>query len=158
MLDLCNTLSSSSVILGDLNEHLHILTLFHKIYSLLNRYSFDQAVTVPTHKLGHTLGIAMFRPTDDIVCSTTVTQLLLYHHISVTCDLSAVKPVNNTEVNQCRNTCGIDLKTFKADIWQSTLPTSFEMLAANLMLVIESTHICAYSECQQIEMIHSIKQ
>ena len=45
-----------------------------KINSLLNRYSFYQVVTVPTHKLGHTLDIVMFRPTDDIVCSTTVTQ------------------------------------------------------------------------------------
>ena len=74
LLDLCNTLSSSSIIL-DLSVHLNMPTnhLVLKIYSLLNRHSFSQAVTVPTHKLGHTLDIIMLRPTDDIVCPTTVT-------------------------------------------------------------------------------------
>ena len=77
--DLCNTLSSSSIILGDLNVHVDIPTNHPvlKISSLLNRYSFYQAITVATHKLGHTLDIAMFRPTDGIVCSITVTQLHL---------------------------------------------------------------------------------
>ena len=70
LLDHCNTLSSKSLILGDLNVHFYIPTnpLILKSNSLLNRYSFYQAVTVPTHKLGHTLDIGMFRPTDDIVC------------------------------------------------------------------------------------------
>ena len=81
MLDLCNTSSSKSIILGDVNVNFDIPTnpLVLKINSLLNRHSFYQAVTVPTHKSGHTLDIAMFRP-DDIVCSTTVTQLLSSDH------------------------------------------------------------------------------
>ena len=66
-----------------------------KINSLLNRYSFYQAVTISTHELGHTLDIVMFRLTDDIVCSTTVTQLLSSDHYCVVCDLSAIKPVNH---------------------------------------------------------------
>ena len=51
LLDLCNKLSCSSVILGDINVHLDIPTnlTVMKINSLPNRYSFFQAVTVPTH-------------------------------------------------------------------------------------------------------------
>ena len=77
LLDQCNTLSSKSIILGDLNVNFDISTnrLVQKINSLQNRYSFYQAATVPTHKLGHILDIVMLRPNDDIVCSTTVTQL-----------------------------------------------------------------------------------
>ena len=82
LLDLCNTLLSSSIILGDLNVHYDIPTnpLVLKINSLLNRYSFHQAVTVPTRKFGNTLDIVMLRLNDDIVCSTTVTQLLSSDH------------------------------------------------------------------------------
>ena len=65
---------------------------------MLNRYSFYLTVSVPTDKLGHTLEIVMFRPTDDIVCSTTVTQLLSSDHYCVVCDLSAIKPVNHAEL------------------------------------------------------------
>ena len=71
-----------------------------KISNLLNRYSFYQAVTVPTHKLGHTLDIVMFRPIDDIVYSTTATQLLSSDHYCVVCDLSAIKPGNHAELKQ----------------------------------------------------------
>ena len=89
-----------------------------KINSLLNRYSFYQAVTVHTHKLGHTLDIAMFRPTDDNAFYTKVSQLLMSDHYCVVCDLSAIKPVNHAELKQSRNIRGINLTAFKADICQ----------------------------------------
>ena len=102
LLDQCNTLSSKSIFLGDLNVHFDTLTnpLVLKINSLLNRYSYYQAVTVPTHKFGHTLDIVMFRPNDDIVCSTTGTRLLSSDHYCVVCDLSVIKPVNHAELKQ----------------------------------------------------------
>ena len=61
LLDLCNTLSSSSIIAGELNVHFDILTspLILKINSLQNRYSFHPIVTIPTNKLCHTLNIVM---------------------------------------------------------------------------------------------------
>ena len=70
------------MILGDLNLQFDIPTnpLVLIIISLLNRYRFYHTVTVPTHRLGHTLDIVMFRPTGDIVCSTAVTQLLSSDH------------------------------------------------------------------------------
>ena len=88
LLDQCNASSSKSIILGDLNLHFYTPTnpLVLKINSLLNRYSFYQAVTVPSHKFGHSLDIVMLRHNDDIVCSTTVTQLLSSDHYCVACD------------------------------------------------------------------------
>ena len=123
MLDQSNTLCSKSIILGELNVRFDIPTnpLVLKINSLLNRYSFYQAVTVPTHKFGHTLDI-MVRPNDDIVCSTTVTQLLSSDHYCIVCDLSVIKPVNHAELKQSRNLPGINLTTFKADICQLISP------------------------------------
>ena len=116
---LCNTLSSSGIILGVLNLHFNIPTnpLVLKMDSLLNRYSFFQAVTVPTHRFGHTLDIVMFRPNDDIVCSTTVTLLLSSDHYCVVCDLSAIKPVNHAELKQSRNFCGINLIVVEIIYW-----------------------------------------
>ena len=148
LLDQSNTLSSKSIILGDLNVHFDIPTnpLLLKTNSLLNRYSFYQAVTTPTHKLGHTLDIAMFRHNN--VCSSTVTQLLTSDHYCVVCDLSAIKPVNHAELKQSRNLHGINLTTFKADICQLISPTlcpSFEMLGDNLRLILEKNaplHSC----------------
>ena len=140
MLDHCNTLSSKNIILGDLNVHFDMPTnpLVLKINSLLNRYCFYQAVTVPTYKFA--LYIVMLRPSDDIVCSTTVTQLLSSDHYCVVCDHSTIKPVNHAELKQSRNFCGINLTTFKADICQLISPTLcpiFEMLDDNLGLILE---------------------
>ena len=142
MLDQCNTLSSKSIILGDLNVHFDVPTspLVLKISSLLNRYSFYQAVTEPTHKFGHSLDIVMLRPNDDIACSTTVTQLLSSDHYCVVCDLSAIKAVNRAELKQSRNLRGTNLTTFEADICQLISPTlcpTFEMLDDNLGLILE---------------------
>ena len=90
------------MILEDLNVHFDITTNppVLKINSLLNRYSFYHVVTVPTHKFGHTLDIVVLRPNDDIVCSTTVTQLLSSCHYCVVYDLSVIKPVNHSEFKQ----------------------------------------------------------
>ena len=100
------------------------------INGLLNRYSYYQAVTVTIHRLGHALHI-MFRLTDDIVCSTTSTQLHSSGHYCVVCDPSAIIPVNHAEIKQSRSLRGINLTTFEADICQEISPTlcpSFEML------------------------------
>ena len=153
MLDLFNNLSSSIIISGDLNVLFDIPTNYTTIYttiqyyplvlkinSLLNRYSFYHVVTVLTHRLGYTRDIVMFRRTDDIVCSTTATQLLSSDHYCVVCDISAIKPVNHAELKQSRNSRGINLTTIKADICQLTSPTlcpSVRMLDDSLRLILE---------------------
>ena len=118
------------MILGDLNVHYDIPTdpLFLKINSLPNRYSFHQAVTVPTHKFVHTQDIAMLRPNYDIVCSTTVTQLPSSDHYYVVCDLSVIKPVYHSELKQSLNLRGLNLTTAKADIFQLISPTLYPTL------------------------------
>ena len=84
MLDQCNTLSSSNIILGDLNVHFDIPTnpLVLKTNIVLNWYSFYQAVSVPTHKLGHNLDIVTLRPTDDI--DDILLLLPSYFHLIIT--------------------------------------------------------------------------
>ena len=139
--DLCSILASSSIFSGELNVHLDMPTnpLVQKIISLVNRHSFFHAVTVPTHKFGHTLYIAMLR-TDDIVCSTIVTQLLSSDHYCVVCDLSATKPANHAELKQSRNLRSINFTIFKADICQLISPTlypSLKMLDDSLRLILE---------------------
>ena len=91
----------------------------------------------------------MFRPTNDIVCSTTVTQLLSSDHCCIVCDLSVIKPVNRAELKQSRNLRGINMTTFKADICQLILPTlcpTLEVLDDNLRLILEKhapLHSCS---------------
>ena len=141
LLHLCNTLNSSSIILGDLHVHFDIPTnpLVLKINSLLNRCSFYQAVTVPTYMFGHALDTVLFRPNDDIVCTTAVNRLLSSDHYCVVCDLSAIKSVNHAELKQSRKLGGINLTTFKADICQlisTTLCHTFEMISDNLRLLL----------------------
>ena len=94
-----------------------------KISSLFDRYCFCQAVAIPTHKLCHILDCVMSRPADSIVCSTTVSKLISSEYCCVVCDLSVIIPVNNAELKQSRNVHGIDLKTFKSDIFQLISPT-----------------------------------
>ena len=93
----------------------------------------------------------MLRPTDDIVCSTTVTQLLLSDHYCIVCDLSAIKPVNHAAPKQSRNSCGINLTTFNADICKLISPTlcPFEMLHDNISLILEK-HALLHSCREQI--------
>ena len=165
MFDLCNTLPFSSIILGDLNVHFYIPTnpLVLNINSLLNRYSFYQAVTVPTHNFGHTLDIVMLRPNDDIVCSTTVAQLLSFDHYCVVCDLSVIKPVNHAEFKQSRNLRDINLTTFYADICQLISPTlcpTFEMLDDSLRLILEKhiAHFWSNNKSKKIKVIHGLMQ
>ena len=138
MLNICNTFSSSTIILGDLNVHFDIPTspLVLKIKSA-KWAQFYQPVTIPTHKLVHALDIVMLTPTDDSVRSTTVTQLLLSDHCCVVCDLSAIKPVNHAELKQSTNLCGINLTTFKADVCLLISATLclFEMLDDSLRLI-----------------------
>ena len=145
-------MSRSSAIFGDENVHLDIPSnhLVLKSYSLLNRQSFYQAVTVPTHRLGHALDNIMLsyyillhyvyyyiyiiicyyyilfyiiRPTDDLVCSTTVTQLLSSDHYCVVCDFSTIKPGNHAELKQSRNLRVMNLTTLKVNICQIISPT-----------------------------------
>ena len=103
------------------------------------------------HRLGHTLDIVMFRPTDDIVCSSTATYLVSSDHCCVACDISAIKPVNHAELTQSRNSRGIKLTTFKADICQlisTTLCPSIRCLMTAQGSYLRCTHRGTLAEYQ----------
>ena len=82
----------------------------------------------------------MFRSTDGIVFSTTVSQLSLSAHYCVVTYLPAIKPVNHSALKQSGNLHSMDLDAFKGDICQLTpltLCPSFKMLDASLRIILE---------------------
>ena len=78
-LEFCHNLSGKCIILGDTSVHFdspkNLCTA--KLLSSLDMFNFSQAVNEPTHERGHTLDWVMFRPEDNVLCSTSATQLLL---------------------------------------------------------------------------------
>ena len=78
-LDFCNNLSGNCIILEDVNVHFDSPNSPYtaKLLDSLDMFNFSQAVNEPTHERGHTLDWVMFRPEDNVLCSTSATQLLL---------------------------------------------------------------------------------
>ena len=62
----------------------------------------------------------MLRPTDDIVCSTTLDQLISSDHYCISRDLFAPNPVNNTE-HKHEKKIGTHFITDNADIIKLTI-------------------------------------
>ena len=63
-----------------------------KLLNSLDMFNFSQAVNKPTHELGHTLDWVMFRPEDNGLCSTAVTQAISSDHFCVVCELCVAVP------------------------------------------------------------------
>ena len=55
-------------------------------------------IKLSQYLFGHALNIAMLKPNDDIVCSTTVTLLPSSDYYCVDFDISVVQPVNHAEI------------------------------------------------------------
>ena len=79
LLDVCNNLSGKCIILGDVNVHFDSPNnpCTTKLLNSLDMSNFSQAVNEPVHEHGHTLDWVMFRPEDNVLCSTSVSQSLL---------------------------------------------------------------------------------
>ena len=71
-----------------------------------------QAVSVSTHMLSH---FAIFRTTDVIACSTTLTLSISSDHYSASYDRLANSPVNNA-VHKYSKKVGMNFVTLNADI------------------------------------------
>ena len=54
--------------------------------------NFSQAVNEPRHECGNTLDWVMFRPEDNVLCSTSVTQSIASDHFCVVCELCVAVP------------------------------------------------------------------
>jgi hypothetical protein len=79
------TLAISSgrlIITGDFNFHMESTSdpVSVRFKELLESASLSQHVTSPTHTSGHMLDLIMSRPSDKVVCSTSVSSLISDHH------------------------------------------------------------------------------
>ena len=65
-----------------------------KLLSSLDMFNFSQAVNQPTHERGPTLDWVMFRPEDNVLCSTSVTKSINSDQFCVVCKLCVAVPPN----------------------------------------------------------------
>ena len=94
LLDFCNNLSGNCIILEDVNVHCDSPNSPYtaKLLNSLDMFHFSQAVNEPTHERDHTLDWVMFRPEDNVLCSTSVTQSIASDHFCVVCELCVAVP------------------------------------------------------------------
>ena len=94
MLDHCNSISGSCVIVGDFNFHFD--NLCHpstsKMIDLLNTFGLIQSVNQPTHKHGHIIDWTVYRPHDVVVKSVRVSHELISDHFCVVTELAVSPP------------------------------------------------------------------
>ena len=76
----------------------------------------EQSVHVPTHKQGHKLEWILYRPDDNILLSSTVTNKLTSDHLAIICNLDLVVPEPITVQRLRRNINSIDRQQFSLDI------------------------------------------
>ena len=96
LLDFCNNLSGNCIVLGDMNAHSDSPNnpCTAKLLNSLDMFSFSQAVNEPTHERGHILDWVMFRPEDNVLCSTSVTKSINSDQFCVVCKLCVAVPPN----------------------------------------------------------------
>lgn len=127
LLDLCNTLPGSSIVLGDVNVHYDCpqQPLTAKTLDILATFDFKQCVSEATHVKGHTIDWIAHRSDDSIVHRTVVTQAITTDHYCVMARLSARIPHLQPLVITARNIRAIDREALKADLHQrlSVLPS-----------------------------------
>ena len=85
LFEFCNSIGGSVLILGDFNFHYDRPDdpYVSKILDLLHVYNLEQSVHVPTHKQGHILDWIVYRPDDNILLSSTVTNKLTFDHLAI---------------------------------------------------------------------------
>ena len=96
MLELCNQLKVSLLILGDFNIHFDRADspATVRMYDLLQMFDLDQAVHQPTHSHGHILDWIIHHQSDDLLQLTIVSHLLMSDYISVTALQSSKRPTS----------------------------------------------------------------
>lgn len=116
---------SPVLICGDFNIHVDDITdNDSKLFTeLLDSMGFQQHVTFPTHREGHTLDLLITRKYDSLDCLQPKLDLHVSDHWSVLCNLNISKPKLEKKVVYYRNLKNINLSAFKADIRSSKLIT-----------------------------------
>ena len=80
-------------------------------------FNFSQAINEPTHECGNTLDWVMFRPADNVLCSSSVSQSIDSDHFWVVCELCFAVPPDPAVYRESCNICALDIAAFHADLW-----------------------------------------
>ena len=118
MLEHCNLIDNSTVILGDMNFHYDKPNQNNtrRMINLLDTFDLVQSVKEPTHNRGHIIDWVVHRSEDTIIKSTTVEQELSSDHYCVVCSLD-IKLPSVPEVHRVtRSLRSIDMDAFKQDL------------------------------------------
>ena len=72
LLEHCNTVKGSILVVGDFNIYVDVPTdpLAVRLSALLDDFGLEQAVTFPTNQRGHTFDLVLHRHDDDVLQST----------------------------------------------------------------------------------------
>ena len=83
---------------------------------MLQTFRFCQAVSVPTHRCGHTLDLVVHREEDSLFCSVSVCHSLSSDHLPEMCSLNILKPEFCPVLQTTRNLRAIDREHFRQDV------------------------------------------
>ena len=118
LLEHCNSLHGSSIVLGDFNVHddnpLNPTT--SRVMDLLTTFNLTQAVRQPTHDKGHILDWLLHTSDDHLVQSTSVSHSIASDHACVICHLNIATPPSQPTYVMTRNIRVIDRAALKADL------------------------------------------
>eukprot|EP00745_Piridium_sociabile_P024049 TRINITY_DN37831_c0_g1_i1.p1 TRINITY_DN37831_c0_g1~~TRINITY_DN37831_c0_g1_i1.p1 ORF type:complete len:169 (+),score=20.69 TRINITY_DN37831_c0_g1_i1:3-509(+) len=107
---------------------------------MLNMFGLSQSVCQPTHKRGRIIDCVLFRPQDNVVQSTSLTQELSSDHLCVVCDLHVEASPAPVIYKEARNLRALDIAVFKQDLRTTVSPTlcpSIEQLDSTLRAVLD---------------------
>ena len=83
---------------------------------MLDEFCFSQSVTEPTHERGHILDWIVFRPDDNLLSSTSVSQSLTSDHYCVVCELCVTVPPDPAVFTDTRNIRAMNRSDFRTDL------------------------------------------
>ena len=142
MLDHCNSISGSHVIVGDFNFHFdnrcHPST--SKMIHLLNTFGLIQSVNQPTHKRGHIIDWTVHRPQDGVIKSVRVSYELISDHFCVVTELAVSPPVPPPSFTEVRSLRAMDRDAFRSDLEACVSPAlcpTFDQLNSVLKSVLD---------------------
>ena len=134
LLQYCNTMGGSPLIVGDFNVHVDNPSDYRTalLSSLFEDFGLVQSVTFPTHQKGHTLDLVLSRRDDRLLQSVHPDFTLdVSDHHCIVCTLHITRPTPAPVYVEARNFSNIDLASFKEDL-QSRLPVSMQISADDL--------------------------
>ena len=118
LLEHCNSLHGSSIVLGDFNVHYDnpLNPTTSRVMDLLTTFNLTQAVSQPTHDKGHILDWLLHTSDDHLVQSTSVSHSIASDHACVICHLNIATPPSRPTYVMTRNIRAIDRAALKADL------------------------------------------